>query len=75
MSLNQTPSFDSQSDTNIKSTVHKHDAIHQLTQEHIDVLTADDRLLDFYEWQQVIRSSETTVRRLAYSEIEEGVDQ
>jgi hypothetical protein len=35
----------------------------------------DDRLLDFYEWQQVIRSSETTVRRLAYSEIEEGVDQ
>jgi len=75
MSLNQTPSFDSQSDTNIKSTVHKHDAIHRLTQEHIDVLTADDRLLDFYEWQQVIRSSETTVRRLAYSEIEEGVDQ
>ena len=75
MSLNQTPSFDSESDTNIKSTVHKHDAIHHLTQEHIDVLTADDRLLDFYEWQQVIRSSETTVRRLAYSEIEEGVDQ
>ena len=75
MSLNQTPSPDSQSDTDIKSTVHKHDAIHRLTQEHIDVLTADDRLLDFYEWQQVIRSSETTVRRLAYSEIEEGVDQ
>ena len=75
MSLNQTPSLDSQSDTDIKSTVHKHDAIHRLTQEHIDVLTADDRLLDFYEWQQVIRSSETTVRRLAYSEIEEGVDQ
>ena len=75
MSLNQTPSLDSQSDTDIKSTVHKHDAIHRLTQEHIDVLTADDRLLDFYEWQQVIRSSETTVRRLAYSEIEEGVEQ
>jgi len=77
MSLNQTPSFDSQSDTDIKSTVRKQDAIHQLTQEHIDVLTADDRLLDFYEWQQVIRSSETTVRRLAHAEIEieEGVDQ
>ena len=75
MSLNQTPSLKPQSDTNIKSTVHKHDAIHRLTQEHIDVLTADDRLLDFYEWQQVIRSSETTVRRLAYSEIEEGVEQ
>jgi len=75
MSLNQTPSFDSQSDTDIKSIADKHDEIHQLTQEHIDVLTADDRLLDFYEWQQIIRSSETTVRRLAYSEIEEGVDQ
>jgi len=75
MSLNQTPSLESQSDTNLKSTVHKHDAIHQLTQEHIDVLTADDRLLDFYEWQQVIRASETTVRRLAYDEIETGVDQ
>jgi len=75
MSLNQTPSLKPQSDTDIKSTVHKHDAIHQLTQEHIDVLTADDRLLDFYQWQQTIRASETTVRRLAYSEIEEGVDQ
>jgi len=75
MSLNQTPSLKPQSDTNIKSTVHRHDAIHQLTQEHIDVLTADDRLLDFYQWQQTIRASETTVRRLAYSEIEEGVDQ
>jgi hypothetical protein len=39
MSLNQTPSLDLESDTNIKSTAHKHDAIHQLTQEHIDVLT------------------------------------
>jgi len=75
MSKSTTSSLKPQSDTNIKSTVHKHDAIHRLTQEHIDVLTADDRLLDFYEWQQVIRSSETTVRRLAYSEIEEGVDQ
>jgi len=75
MSKSTTSSLKTQSDTNIKSTVHKHDAIHRLTQEHIDVLTADDRLLDFYEWQQVIRSSETTVRRLAYSEIEEGVDQ
>ena len=75
MSLNQTPSFDSQSDTDIKSTVRKQDAIHTAVQEHMDVLTADDRLLDFYEWQQVIRSSETTVRRLAHSEIEEGVDQ
>jgi len=75
MSKSTTSSLDPESDTNIKSTVHRHDAIHQLTQEHIDVLTADDRLLDFYEWQQVIRSSETTVRRLAYSEIEEGVDQ
>jgi hypothetical protein len=75
MSLNQTPSLKPQSDTDIKSTVHKHDAIHTAVQEHIDVLTADDRLLDFYEWQQVIRSSETTVRRLAYSEIEEGVEQ
>jgi hypothetical protein len=75
MSKSTTSSLDSESDTDIKSTVHKHDAIHQLTQEHIDVLTTDDRLLDFYEWQQVIRSSETTARRLAYSEIEEGVDQ
>jgi hypothetical protein len=75
MSLNQTPSLESQSDTNIKSIVDKHDEIHQLTQEHIDVLTTDDRLLDFYEWQQIIRASETTVRRLAYDEIEEGVDQ
>jgi len=77
MSLNQTPSLKPQSDTNVKSTVHKHDAIHRLTQEHIDVLTADDRLLDFYEWQQIIRSSEATVRRLAHAEIEieEGVDQ
>ena len=77
MSLNQTPSLKPQSDTDIKSTVHKHDAIHTAVQEHIDVLTADDRLLDFYEWQQVIRSSETTVRRLAHAEIEieEGVEQ
>jgi len=77
MSLNQTPSLEPQSDTNIKSTVHKHDAIHRLTQEHIDVLDGDDRLLDFYEWQQIIRASETTVRRLAHAEIEieEGVDQ
>jgi len=77
MSLNQTPSLESQGDTNLKSTVHKHDAIHRLTQEHIDVLTADDRLLDFYEWQQIIRASETTVRRLAHAEIEieEGVEQ
>jgi len=77
MSKSTTSSLKPQSDTDIKSTVHKHDAIHQLTQEHIDVLTADDRLLDFYEWQQVIRSSETTVRRLAHAEIEieEGVDQ
>jgi len=75
MSKSTTSSLDLESDTNIKSTVHKHDAIHQLTQEHIDVLTADDRLLDFYEWQQIIRSSETTVRRLAYDEIEQGVDQ
>jgi len=71
MSLNQTPSFDSQSDTNIKSTVHKHDAIHATVQEHIDVFTADDRLLDFYEWQQIIRSSEATVRRLAYDEVQQ----
>jgi len=71
MSLNQTPSLKPQSDTNVKSTVHKHDAIHRLTQEHIDVFTADDRLLDFYEWQQVIRSSETTVRRLAYDEVQQ----
>lgn len=75
MSLNQTPSLKPQNDTNLKSIVDKHDEIHQLTQEHIDVLTADDRLLDFYEWQQIIRASETTVRRLAYSEIEGGVDQ
>jgi len=70
MSLNQTPSLESQSDTNIKSIADKHDEIHRLTQEHIDVLTADDRLLDFYEWQQIIRASETTVRRLAHAEIE-----
>jgi len=75
MSLNQTPSLESQGDTNLKSIVHQHDEIHAVTQEHIDVLDEDDRLLDFYEWQQVIRCSETTVRRLAYSEIEEGVDQ
>ena len=75
MSLNQTPSLESQGDTNLKSTVHKHDAIHAVTQEHIDVFDEDDRLLDFYEWQQIIRSSETTVLRLAYSEIEEGVEQ
>jgi hypothetical protein len=75
MSKSTTSSLKTQSDTNIKSTVHKHDEIHAVTQEQIDVLTADDRLLDFYEWQQIIRSSETTVRRLAYSEIEEGVEQ
>jgi len=73
MSETTTPSLESQSDTDIKSIADKHDEIHQLTQEHIDVLTADDRLLDFYEWQQIIRSSETTVRRLAYDEA--GVDQ
>jgi len=71
MSKSTTSSLDSESDTDIKSTVHKHDAIHRLTQEHIDVFTADDRLLDFYEWQQVIRSSETTVRRLAYDEVQQ----
>ena len=71
MSLNQTPSLEPQSDTNIKSTVHRHDAIHRLTQEHIDVLTTDDRLLDFYEWQQIIRASETTVRRLAHDEVQQ----
>jgi len=75
MSKSTTSSLDLESDTNVKSIVHKHDAIHRLTQEHIDVLDEDDRLLDFYEWQQIIRASETTVRRLAYSEIEEGVDQ
>jgi hypothetical protein len=68
MSLNQTPSLESQSDTNVKRIVHQHDEIHQLTQEHIDVFDEDDRLLDFYQWQQIIRSSETTVRRLAYAE-------
>jgi len=35
------------------------------------VLTADDRLLDFYQWQQIIRASETTVRRLAYDEVQQ----
>jgi len=75
MSKSTTSSLKPQSGTNLKSTVHKHDAIHTAVQEHIDVLTADDRLLDFYQWQQVIRSSETTVRRLTHSEIEEGVDQ
>jgi len=73
MSLNQTPSLESQSDTNVKRIVHQHDEIHAVTQEHIDVLDEDDRLLDFYEWQQIIRASETTVRRLAYAET--GVDQ
>jgi hypothetical protein len=68
MSKTTTSSLDTHSDTDIKSTVHKHDAIHAVTQEHIDVLDEDDRLLDFYEWQQVIRCSETTVRRLAYAE-------
>jgi len=71
MSKSTTSSPKPQSDTNIKSTVHKHDAIHQLTQEHIDVLTADDRLLDFYQWQQTIRASETTVRRLAHDEVQQ----
>jgi len=73
MSLNQTPSLESQGDTNVKSIVHQHDEIHAVTQEHIDVLDEDDRLLDFYEWQQIIRASETTVRRLAYDEA--GVEQ
>jgi hypothetical protein len=68
MSLNQTPSLESQSDTNVKRIVHQHDEIHAVTQEHIDVFDEDDRLLDFYQWQQIIRSSETTVRRLAYAE-------
>jgi len=71
MSLNQTPSLESQGDTNLKSIVHQHDEIHQLTQEHIDVLDEDHRLLDFYQWQQVIRCSETTVRRLAYDEVQQ----
>jgi len=71
MSKPTTSSLKSQSDTDIKSTVHRHDAIHQLTQEHIDVLTADDRLLDFYQWQQTIRASETTVRRLAHDEVQQ----
>ena len=70
MSKTTTSSLDTHSDTDIKSTVHKHDAIHAVTQEHIDVLDEDDRLLDFYEWQQIIRASETTVRRLAHAEIE-----
>jgi len=70
MSLNQTPSLESQGDTNLKSTVHKHDEIHQITQEHIDIFDEDDRLLDFYQWQQIIRASETTVRRLAYDEVQ-----
>jgi len=73
MSLNQTPSLESQGDTNVKSIVHQHDEIHAVTQEHIDVLDEDDRLLDFYEWQQIIRASGTTVRRLAYDEA--GVEQ
>jgi len=68
MSKSTTSSLESQSDTNLKSIVHQHDEIHAVTQEHIDVLDEDDRLLDFYEWQQVIRCSETTVRRLAYAE-------
>jgi len=71
MSLNQTPSLDLESDTNIKSTVHKHDAIHAVTQEQIDVFDEDDRLLDFYQWQQVIRASETTVRRLTHDEVQQ----
>jgi hypothetical protein len=71
MSKTTTSSLDSESDTNIKSIVHQHDEIHQITQEHIDVLDEDDRLLGFYEWQQVIRSSETTVRRLAYDEVQQ----
>ena len=77
MSKTTTSSLDTHSDTDIKSIVHQHDEIHQITQEHIDVLDEDNRLLDFYEWQQVIRCSETTVRRLAYAEIEieEGVEQ
>jgi len=73
MSKSTTSSLDTHSDTDIKSIVHQHDEIHQLTQEHIDVFDEDDRLLDFYEWQQIIRASETTVRRLAYAET--GVDQ
>jgi len=71
MSETTTPSLESQSDTNIKSIADKHDEIHQLTQEHIDVLDEDDRLLGFYEWQQIIRASETTVRRLAYDEVQQ----
>jgi hypothetical protein len=73
MSKNQTTSSsNTDDDTNIKSTVHEHkvDTIHSVAQEHTDVLTDDDRLLDFYQWQQVIRSSETTVRRLATDAIE-----
>jgi len=70
MSETTTPSLESQSDTDIKSIADKHDEIHRLTQEHIDVLTDDNRLLDFYEWQQIIRASETTVRRLAYDEVQ-----
>jgi len=73
MSLNQTPSLESQSDTNVKRIVHQHDEIHAVTQEHIDVFDEDDRLLDFYQWQQIIRASETTMRRLAYDEV--GVKQ
>jgi hypothetical protein len=68
MSKTTTSSLKTQSDTNIKSTVHKHDEIHAVTQEQIDVFDEDDRLLDFYQWQQIIRASETTVRRLAYAE-------
>jgi len=70
MSKSTTSSLDTHSDTDIKSIVHQHDEIHAVTQEHIDVLDEDDRLLDFYQWQQVIRSSETTVRRLAYDEVQ-----
>jgi hypothetical protein len=73
MSKSTTSSLDTHSDTDIKSIVHQHDEIHAVTQEHIDVLDEDNRLLDFYEWQQIIRASETTVRRLAYDEA--GVEQ
>jgi len=71
MSKTTTSSLKTQSDTNIKSTVHKHDEIHAVTQEQIDVFDEDDRLLDFYQWQQIIRASETTVRRLAYDEVQQ----
>jgi len=71
MSKTTTSSLDTHSDTDIKSIVHKHDEIHAVTQEQIDVFDEDDRLLDFYEWQQIIRASETTVRRLAYDEVQQ----